>query len=68
MKTELRFVYDENMRPISATCTGCAEQMPKPDPVLENAADIILFFSKEYIEHRKRKHAQDDRRRIPGDC
>jgi hypothetical protein len=60
MRTELRFVYDENMRPISATCTACGERMPKPDPALENSADIIMFFSKKYFEHRNLKHRSDD--------
>ena len=61
MKTELRFAYDENMRPISATCTGCGEQMAKPDPSLENSADIVMWLSEQFLEHRKEKrHRSED--------
>ena len=67
MLSELKIEYDEAMKPISATCTGCGERMPLPPADLQNSADIIVWFSKEYIEHRKLKHSQDDRRRVPRD-
>ena len=67
MRTELRFVYDDSMHPIGATCNACGEQMPKPDPALIESADVIMWFSEKYIEHWKVKPSQDDRRRVPRD-
>lgn len=67
MRTELRFVYDESMHPIGATCSACGEKMPKPDPALKNSAEIIMWFSRQYVEHKEEKHSQDDRRRVPRD-
>jgi hypothetical protein len=68
VRIELRFVYDENMRPIGATCSSCGEKMPKPDPALKDAAEIVMWFSERFLEHRNLlKHSQEDRRRIPRD-
>ena len=67
MRTELHFDYDDRMHPIGATCSACGEWMPRPDPRLKDSAEIILWFSEKYIEHRKLKHSQDDRRRVPRD-
>ena len=64
-RTELKFSYDDNMHPIGATCGACGEKMPKPDPDLKDSADIIVWFSEKYIEHRRLKHTLDDRRRVP---
>jgi len=59
MRTELRFVYDDNMRPIGATCSVCGEKMPNPDPALNDSADIIMWFSQEYVAHKNEKHASN---------
>jgi hypothetical protein len=64
-RTELKFDYDDCARPISATCTACGEKMPKPPAELQSPADIIMWSAEKYIEHRKLKHSQDDRRRTP---
>jgi len=66
-RTELNVEYDSEMRPISATCTRCGGKMPQPPANLQNSADIIVWLSEKYIEHRKLKHSQDERRRIPRD-
>jgi len=66
-RTELNVEYDSEMRPISATCTRCGEKMPQPPTDLQNSADIIVWLSEKYAEHRKLKHSQDDRRRVPRD-
>ena len=67
MLSELKIEYDEAMRPISVACTACGEKMPQPPSDLENPADIIVWLSEKYIEHRRQKHSQDDRRRVPRD-
>lgn len=59
-RTELKIIYDESMSPVSAICTACAEMMPCPPAELQNSADIIMWLSKEYIEHRKLKHRDDE--------
>ena len=69
-RTELKIEYDSEMKPVSASCTACGEQMPLPPAktfYLNDSADTIVWFSEVYIEHRKRKHSQDDRRRMPRD-
>jgi hypothetical protein len=65
--TELKIEYNEDMKPISATCAGCGEKMPKPPADLENSVDVIVWLSGKYIEHRTQKHSQDERRRIRRD-
>ena len=68
--TELKIEYDDEMKPISATCIACGEKMPLPPAKLSNlndSADTIFWFSQRYIEHRKLKHSSDDRRRVPRD-
>jgi len=67
IRTELKFEYDLRAMPISAKCTACGERMPEPPEDLQNPADIIVWSSEKYIEHRNLKHSQDDRRRIPRD-
>jgi len=59
MRTELQFAYDENMRPVSATCTGCGEKMPMPPRTITDSADIVMWLSQRYLEHRKLKHRSE---------
>lgn len=67
-QAELTIVYDQEMKPISAMCTGCREHMPTPPAHMANSADIIVWLSERYLEHRKLKHAtQDEKRRVPRD-
>ena len=56
MRTELSFDYDAEMHPVSATCTGCGQKMPKPPETLKDSAGIIMWLSRRYIEHKKQKH------------
>lgn len=55
-RTELAISYDDDMFPVSAACTHCGEKMPKPDAGLEFPADIILWFSVRFLEHKRLKH------------
>ena len=57
--TELVFTYDENMKPLWAQCSRCGEHMPLPPLNLEDTADIFLWFSGQFLEHKKRKHPPD---------
>ena len=67
MLSELKIEYIEDMKPVSATCGGCGENMPTPPAEVVNSADIIMWLSKQYVDHCRQKHSQDDRRRIPRD-
>jgi len=55
-RTELAISYDDDMLPVSARCTHCGERMPKPVEGLEFPADIVLWFSVRFLEHKRRKH------------
>lgn len=56
VRTELRVEYDKEMHPVSATCTSCGEKMPKPPDHLKDSADIIMWLSQRYLEHKEWKH------------
>ena len=66
-RTELKVNYDAEMKPVSGSCTACGEKMPKSPADLQNPADIIVWLSGKYIEHKRAKHSQDERRRVPRD-
>jgi hypothetical protein len=55
-RAELEIEYDQEMTPVSGMCTACREMMPKPPADIVNSADIILWFSVKFIEHRRLKH------------
>jgi hypothetical protein len=59
-RAESKIDYDQEMKPVSAMCTACREMMPKPPADIVNSADIILWFSFKFIEHRRLKHLRDD--------
>lgn len=59
MKAELTFTYDSYMCPIAASCSACGDKMLNPDPALKDPADVIMWFSRRYIEHRKEKHGSE---------
>lgn len=59
MRTELRFDYNEELHSISAKCTACGEDMPKAPSELEKSADVVLWLSQRYLEHRRLKHSHN---------
>jgi hypothetical protein len=61
LRTELAIVYNSDMFPVSASCTHCGEEMPKPDACLEFPADIVLWFSLQFLEHKRLKHPNSHR-------
>lgn len=56
LRTELVISYDYDMFPVSAACACCGEEMPKPPEDIEVRADIILWFSVRFLEHKGQKH------------
>jgi hypothetical protein len=57
MIPELVIRYDHDLRPKSAQCSSCGHPMPPPPPDFDDSADIVQWFSNQFIEHRKEKHA-----------
>jgi hypothetical protein len=57
LRTELAFTYDAQMHPLSARCTRCGGEMPRPGPEVDDREDIIFWFSARYVEHIKLKHS-----------
>jgi len=66
-RTELKVNYDAEMKPVSGSCTVCGEKMPKSPADLQTPAEIIVWLSGKYLEHKKQKHSNDERRRMPRD-
>lgn len=56
VKPELTFTYDAEMRPISAKCSACREQMPTPPANLHSTVDLIAWLSASFLEHKRLKH------------
>jgi hypothetical protein len=56
LRTELAIIYDDDMLPVSAACKHCGEGMPKPDAGFESAAEMILWFSVQFLEHKRHWH------------
>ena len=56
MIPELTIRYDHDLRPVSAECSSCGQQMATPPSDLHDSADIILWLSNHFVEHRKQKH------------
>jgi hypothetical protein len=56
MRTELAFSYDKNVRPISARCTRCNAEMPPPGRDLALPADVVMWFSQQFLEHKRLNH------------
>ncbi len=59
MRPALLFSYDKLMRPVSAKCKLCGEQMPEPTTELGSPADVVVWLSKQFIEHKKTKHSPE---------
>ena len=60
-KSELKVEYDAEMKPVSATCGACGEKMPAPPADLLSSADIIMWWSGQYLDHRAKKHSHGAR-------
>ena len=58
MPSELSFMYDPQMRPVSAKCTICGQLMPPPPSHLLDSADLIMWLSGEFLEHKRIEHAK----------
>jgi len=56
MRTELSFTYDATMRPISALCSLCGQPIPSPPSNLSNVADIVMYMSLGFLEHKRLNH------------
>jgi hypothetical protein len=61
VRSELAITYDGNMRPVSAKCTECGEQMSSPGPELESSAEIILWMAGRFLEHKRASHPASSR-------
>jgi len=66
-RSELNLNFDAEMNPVSGSCSACGEKMPKSPADLRDSAEIIVWLSAKYTEHKMQKHAQEDRRRTPRD-
>lgn len=51
-----RVHHDSEMRPVTAMCTACREQMPKAPSNLRSTFDLVLWLSTFFIEHKRLKH------------
>ena len=43
--SELKIEYNDEMKPTSATCTGCGEKMPQLPSDLQSAADAVVWLA-----------------------
>jgi hypothetical protein len=57
MPAELALVYDAHIRPISAKCTACNEQMPTPSPDIYDGVEAITWLSVQFVQHTRLKHS-----------
>ena len=55
MCSELSFIYDADMRPVSARCSRCRQLMPPPPSALRDAGDMVMWLSQQFIEHKRLK-------------
>lgn len=65
MRPALLFSYDPLRHSVSAKCKICGEQMPEPSVELSSSGDLVVWLSRQFIEHKKLKHApqtQEDER------
>ena len=56
MVPELAIRYDNNLRPTSAQCSTCGQHMPAPPSEVRDTADVLMWFSDQFVEHRTQKH------------
>jgi len=61
LRSELAISWDEKMHPIAARCTWCGDPIPQPEPGLTDAAEIVLWFSKAFLDHKRVKHPNSQR-------
>jgi hypothetical protein len=53
---ELVIGYGPDHFPIAAVCYACGASMPKPDPALTQAEDVIAWYESVFAAHKERKH------------
>ncbi len=58
MPSELSFIYDPELRPVSAKCSVCGQLMPPPPSMLLDAADMVMWLSKQFLEHKRLNHPE----------
>lgn len=57
LRPDLEFTYDKQGQPVAAKCSLCGATMPMPPADLELPADVIVWLSRRYIEHKAEIHA-----------
>lgn len=58
LRPQLTFQYGHSMCPLSATCSVCGAVMPLPPANLTRPADIVMWLSRQFIEHKRETHSQ----------
>jgi hypothetical protein len=56
IRSELVIEYDAKSHPFTAKCTLCGEEMPKADPRVTKASEMILWFARQFTLHKHEKH------------
>jgi len=56
MRPELSFIYDPEMRPVSARCSLCGQLIQPPPSTVLDAADMVVWLSQQFIEHKRLRH------------
>jgi hypothetical protein len=59
IRTKYEITYDDNFKPLSATCRECKEQLPLPPPELESSAEIFRWMKDKFVEHLRLKHLRE---------
>jgi hypothetical protein len=62
---ELIIGYDDESRPVAGVCSACGEEMPKCEPHMTTASEIIRWFSTQFVFHVGRKHRQQAPETVP---
>lgn len=57
----------ERMQPVSGRCTACGEAMQAPDVSVRDSAEALIWFSRQFAEHRRHRHAPSDARDPAGE-
>jgi len=56
LRPDLAFTYDRQGQPVAAKCSLCGTTMPSPPADLTLPADVIVWLSHRYIEHKAEMH------------
>lgn len=57
LRPDLQFTYDGHGKPVAAKCSLCGLTMPLPPGDLDRPADVIVWLSRRYIEHKAEIHS-----------